>query len=257
MSLTGAPCLCNRCQDYSSNEKSVLPNKANARAIGMVYLLVVLIAPFRLIYIPGQLFVRDNAPATISNIVNHELLFRLGLLSDLLVAAISLLLTYLLYMFFKSVDKRWALLMLFLGFMDTPGYFFNVLNDVAALMLAKAPAFMASFTKDQLVSLSFFFIRLHGEMINAAELFWGLWLFPLAILVIKSRVLPRVLGVWLFLNGIAYLALCVSGLVFPKYEDVVASIAFPAQLGEVAFVLWLLLMGVKEARVEKGSTSSA
>ena len=227
----------------------MLPSKVNARTIGFVYLLVVLIAPFRLIYIPYKLFVHDNAAATTSNLINHEFLFRLGLLSDLLVASISLILTYLLFLFFKGVDKRWAMLMLLLGFMDTPAYFFNVMNDVAALLLSKAPAFMASFTRDQLISLSYFFVRLHGEMINAAELFWGLWLFPLAILVIKSRLLPRFLGIWLIANGIAYLALCVSGLIFPEYEDLVARIVFPAQLGEVAFVLWLLTMGVKQDRV--------
>ena len=235
----------------------MLPTKANARTIGFVYLLVVLIAPFRLIYIPSKLFVHDNATATMSNIVNHELLFRLGLLSDLLVASISLILTYLLFLFFKSVDRRWALLMLLLGFMDTPAYFFNVINDVAALLLSKAPAFMASFTQDQLRSLGYFFVRLHGEMITAAELFWGLWLFPLAILVIKSRLLPRFLGIWLIANGIAYLALCVSGLVFPEYEDLVTRIAFPAQLGEVAFVLWLLTMGVKQGRVGVASRDAA
>jgi hypothetical protein len=235
----------------------MLPSKANARTIGFFYLLVVLIAPFRLIYIPSKLFVSDNAAATIGNIANHELLFRLGLLSDLFVAAISLVLTYLLFLFFKNVDRRWALLMLLLGFMDTPGYFFNVINDVAALMLSKAPAFMASFSKDQLISLSYFFIRLHGEMISAAELFWGIWLFPLAILVMKSRLLPRVLGIWLFVNGIAYLALSVSGLAFPEHEDLVSSIAFPAQLGEVAFVLWLVVMGVREGKAGIVSANTA
>lgn len=235
----------------------MLPSKENARAIGFVYLLVVLIAPFRLIYIPSRLFVSDNAAATVSNLINHEMLFRLGLLSDLFVAAISLVLTYLLFMFFRNVDRRWALLMLLLGCMDTAGYFFNVINDVAALTLSKAPAFMASFTKDQLISLSYFFIRLHGEMISAAELFWGLWLFPLSVLVIKSRLLPRVLGIWLIVNGIAYLALSISGLAFPERADLVASIAFPAQLGEVAFVLWLLVMGVKENSARIASPNAA
>jgi hypothetical protein len=96
-----------------------------------------------------------------------------------------------------------------------------------------------------------------SAMVSAAELFWSLWLFPLAVLVLKSRFLPRFLGIWLIINGVAYLALCFSGLVLPNYEDLVSRIAFPAQLGEVAFVLWLLIMGIKEQNVDILTSSAA
>jgi hypothetical protein len=93
---------------------------------------------------------------------------------------------------------------------------------------------------------------MHGEAISCAEMFWGLWLFPLAWLVIKSRFVPRLLGYWLILNGLAYLALCVSGVVFPAVEDTVSQFAFPLQLAEVAFALWLVIMGAKP-RTEPGA----
>jgi hypothetical protein len=51
------------------------------RVAGFLYLLLVVIAPFRLIYIPSTLFVRGNATATANNIAAHELLFRLGIVS--------------------------------------------------------------------------------------------------------------------------------------------------------------------------------
>jgi hypothetical protein len=93
--------------------------------------------------------------------------------------------------------------------------------------------------------MAMLFLRLHGQEIVAAEILWGLWLFPLAILVYRSRFLPRFLGVWLIINGFAYLAMSFTGLLLPQYEDTVSNIAFPAQLGEVAFMLWLLVMGAK------------
>jgi len=61
----------------------------------------------------------------------------------------------------------------------------------------------------------------------------------LAILVYRSHFLPRFLGVWLIINGFAYLPE-LHGLLLPHYEDVVSNIALPAQLGEVVFMLWLL-----------------
>jgi len=44
------------------------------RVAGFIYLLLSVIAPFRLMYIPNALFVRGNATATANNIVAHETL---------------------------------------------------------------------------------------------------------------------------------------------------------------------------------------
>jgi hypothetical protein len=51
--------------------------------------------------------------------------------------------------------------------------------------------------------------------------------------------------VWLILNGVAYLALSGFGLLAPQYEGLVFKYAFPVMLGEVAVMLWLLIMGAK------------
>lgn len=219
--------------------------KRDARIAGLIYLALTLVAPFRLIYIPGALFVHGNPAATAHNIGAHEMLFRLGILGDLLTGVISLFLTFTLYHLFKGVDKKLAMLMFVLGFMDTPLYFFNTINDIGALLVVSGSDFLGSFEQAQREGLVALFLRMHGAAISCAEMFWGLWLFPLALLVIRSRFLPRFLGVWLILNGLAYLALCLSGVVFPQVEDSVSNIAFPLQLGEVAFVLWLVVVGAR------------
>ena len=219
--------------------------KREARIAGFIYLALTIIAPFRLIYVPGKLFVHGDAAATAHNIATHEFLFRLGIFGDLVTGTVSLLLTFTLYHLFKGVDKKLAALMFVLGFMDTPLYFFNVLNDAGALLVVQGGDFLQAFDAGQRDGLVTLFLRMHGMMISCAEMFWGLWLFPLALLVIRSRFLPRFLGYWLILNGLAYLALCVSGVLFPAVEDTVSNIAFPLQLGEVAFVLWLVVMGAR------------
>jgi hypothetical protein len=68
----------------------------------------------------------------------------------------------------------------------------------------------------------------------------------LALLTLRSGFLPRFLGVWLIVNGIAYLAMSFTGLLWPQYEERVSNIALPALLGEMAFMLWLLIKGAKE-----------
>jgi hypothetical protein len=216
------------------------------RVAGFLYLLLVVAAPLRLISIPNKLFVHGNATATANNIAAHELLFRLGIVTDLFCGTILIFLVLALYRLFKGVDQNQAVLMVILGgVLPAAIDFFNVLNDAAALTLVRGADFLSVFEKPQRDALAMLFLRLHGQEIVAAEILWGLWLFPLAILTYRSRFLPRFLGVWLIINGFAYLALSFTGLLLPQYEDMVSNIALPAQLGEVAFMLWLVIKGAK------------
>ena len=221
------------------------PTDKAARIAGATYLLL-LVAPLRLIYIPSALFVRGNATATANNIAAHELLFRLGIVGDLFTGTMVIFVMLALYRLFKGVDQSLATLMVILGgLMVTPIYFLNSLNDAAALLLVRGADFLSVFEKTQRDALAMLFLRLHHQGVVVNEIFWGLWLLPLAFLVIRSGFLPRFLGVWLIINGFAYLITSLTGLLLPQYENMVSNITFPALLGELAFMLWLLIRGAK------------
>ena len=132
-----------------------------------------------------------------------------------------------------------------------------MLNDAAALTLARGADFLSVFEKPQRDALAMLFLRLHHQEVVAAEIFWGLWLFPLGVLAYRSRFLPRFLGVWLVINGFAYLTMSFTGLLLPQYEDMVSDIAFPAQLGELAFMLWLVIKGAKPQPLGAAASSLA
>jgi hypothetical protein len=219
----------------------------NARVAGFFYLLLSIAAPLRLVYIPSTLFVSGNATATASNIAAHETLFRFGIVSDLISGTILIFLTLALYRLFKEVDQKQAVLMVILGgVLPSATDFFMVVNDAAALILVRGDDFLSVFEKPQRDALATLFLRMHHQEMLGAMIFWGLWLFPLGILVYRSRFLPRFLGVWLVINGFAYLATSMTGLLLPHYEAAVSNITFPALFGELAFMLWLLIKGAKE-----------
>ena len=88
------------------------------------------------------------------------------------------------------------------------------------------------------------FLGLRRQGLTINEIFWGLWLFPFGVLVMRSGFLPRVLGVWLIVNCFAYLALSFTGLLLPQHQDMGFRIASPVLFGEIAIALWLL---IKEA----------
>jgi len=198
-------------------------------------------------YIPKTLFVHGNAAATTGNIVAHETLFRLGIVSDLFCGTIIIFIALAFYRLFKEVDQYLAVLVVILGgVLPAAIDFFIVVNDSAAMILARASGYLSVFNKPQRDALAMLFLRLHDQEILAAEVFWGLWLVPLGMLTYKSRFLPRLLGVWLIVNGLAYLATSVTGLLLPQYQKAVGTFTFPLLTGEVAFLLWLLIMGAKE-----------
>ncbi|MFZ0032239.1 MAG: DUF4386 domain-containing protein [Candidatus Cybelea sp.] len=228
----------------------------NARIAGFLYLGVILLGPVRLIYIPSVLFVSGNAAATAHNIASHERLFRMGIYADLLTATLEIFVVLALYRLLNGVDWTLATVMVILGIIDVPIYYVNTLNDFGALLSARGADFLAIFGQPQRDAMVMQYLNLHhyGVVVNTA--FWGLWLLPFGILVYKSKFLPRILGVWLMLNGLAYLAQNLTGVLLPQYADIVVSIAFPFQLGEVAIVLWLIVMGAKDRRVMTPVTSS-
>lgn len=214
------------------------------RVAGLWYLLLVFLGPPRLIYIPGKLFVEGDAAATAANIAAHPWLFRFGVVTELLGAVTLIFVVLAFYRLFKGVDQQLAVLLVITGgVMPALLNFVNAATDAAALTVAQGPDFLSVFSPPQRDALVSLFLRLFDHQITAAEILWGLWLFPLGALAYKSRFLPRFIGVWLFINGAAYVLLSLTGILLPAYQDKVFLFSQPALFGEVAIMLWLLIMG--------------
>jgi hypothetical protein len=218
------------------------------RVAGLWYLLLVLGGPLRLIYIPNKLFVHGDAAATAANIAAHPWLFRSGMASDLLGAVVLIFLVLAFYRLFKGVDQQLAVLLVITGgVMPALINFVNVVTDAGALMVAQGPDFLSTFDKPQRDALVMLFVQLHHHQITAAEILWGLWLFPMGALAYRSRFVPRFIGVWLFINGAAYIVLSLTGIFFPAYQNKVFMLAQPALFGELAIMLWLVIKGAPHA----------
>jgi hypothetical protein len=221
------------------------PTDKAARVAGAVYLSMALTAPFSLIYIPRTLIVQGNANATANNILAHETLFRLGIVADLIGAVIFMLLGMALYRLLSGVNKSHASLMVVLVLVSATIGFMNVLNNIAALRLFRGAEFLTVFDKPQREALAMVFLGLHGQGLVINEIFWGLWLFPFGVLVMRSGFLPRILGVLLIVNCFAYLGASLTSLLLPEYASVISRAILPALTGELWIALWLLIKGAK------------
>lgn len=230
------------------------PTDKAARIAGVLYLITAVLSPFSLIYVPKTLIVPGDAAATASKILAHETVFRLGIVASLISLVIFIFLVLALHRLLRGVNKTHGELMVALVLVSVAIGFMNELNHIAALTLFRGADFLAAIETSQREALAMLFLRLYGQGTVINEIFWGLWLFPFGILVFRSRFLPRVLGIWLIVNGFAYLAMSFTGLLLPQYENVVGNIAFPALFGELAIMLWLVIKGAKEPQSQVPSS---
>jgi hypothetical protein len=227
------------------------------RFAGLLYLLTSIVGFFAMGYVPDKLIVHGNAAATADKISASETLFRLGIAGELIGMVGFIFVALALYDLLKGVNRRHAALMFILIVVSIPIAFVNELNSFAALALVRGADFLSVFEKPQQEALAMLFLNLHGRGLVVAEMFWGLWLFPLGVLVYRSRFLPRFLGVWLGLAGFAWVILSLTGILLPQYADKVNTYSQPAVLGEIAFMLWLLIKGAKPPADATGSSAVA
>jgi hypothetical protein len=215
------------------------------RFAGLLYVLTSIVGFFAMGYVPGKLMVYGNTSATVNNVAAHEMLFRFGIAGQLISQAAFIFVALALYKLLAGVDRRQASLMVILIVVSVPIAFVNELNSLAALALVRGADFLSVVEKPQRDAFAMLFLNLHGRGLVVAELFWGLWLFPLGLLVYRSRFLPRFLGVWLGLAGAAWVILSLVSVVLPQYQSEVYTYTQPAVFGEIAFMLWLSIKGAK------------
>ncbi|MBS1785129.1 MAG: DUF4386 domain-containing protein [Acidobacteria bacterium] len=222
------------------------PIQRKARIAGLWYLSVTLTGIWTLMIAPSKLFVHGDAAATVQRILGSEMLFRSYMAVSLVSSLLFLMLVLALHELFRDVDRKMSRLMVALVIIQIPCAWMVAVAQGMALEVAKGGVVGGAFAGPQREALTMLFLRMdhHGTM--ASQLLWGLWLFPLAALVLRSRYVPRFLGWWLNLNGLAYVAVWALAFLAPQHFDRVDDLLFPVFLGEVAFTLWLLIRGAKE-----------
>jgi len=220
--------------------------KKAARVAGLLYFVFSLFGVFGLLYVPSVIIVHGDAAATTHNILARELLFRSGIVSNLIGQTGFIFVALALYRLFKGVDKNLASLMVTLFVVSVPIAMLNELNQIAALTLLRGDHFLSGFQKPQLESLAMLFLDLHGSGFLIAEIFWGLWLVPFGVLVYKSGLLPRILGVLLIVACFGNLAESFTSLLLPRYEHFVYRFTGILTAGELPIIFWLLIRGAKD-----------
>ena len=221
--------------------------KKNARIAGLLYLLMGITGAFGIMYVPANIIVVGDATATANNIAESELLFRLSMISNLISQAIFVFLVLSLNRLLKEVNPKYAKLMVSFVTVSVPISFLNILNLVAADILVSGADYLSVFDTNQLNAFALLFLNLYEHGIYIVGIFWGLWLYPFGMLIIKSIFIPKIIGIFLVIGCFAYLTDSFISLMYPEYKEIVSLIIMlPLALGEFSIIFWLLIKGVRK-----------
>jgi len=219
--------------------------KNQARFAAILYFLNAIPAPFALLYVPSVLIVWGNAAVTANNVRDSEALLRLGMAGELFSSTVVIFAVLAFYSLFKAVSGKHARAMLVLMLISVPISYLNVLNDLAALTFARGPEFLAVFDQPQRDAFVLFFLRLHNQGFILAQIFWGLWLFPFGILIMRSGFIPRFLGISVIVAGCGYVISSCAVLFLPRYAPAISQFAMILEMGELPLI-WMLIWGARD-----------
>jgi len=230
--------------------------RRTARLAGLVYFVTSCIMVFAFIVQPRAFMVNGDAAATAQRIVEGEAMYRFMVLTSLIAQVLFIFVALLLYQLFRNVDRWHARAMAVLVLVAIAADLVVIANRMAPIDLLIGNDFLSVFSRPQREALSLGFLYLGGNLSLVLTMFWGLWLIPFGILVIKSGWFPKVLGILLMIAGIGYILTSFTFFVFPAQLNTFRQMMTPLYFGEVPIILWMLIMGAKvpDAATAPGSS---
>jgi len=227
-----------------------------AKVAGALYLLIAVLAGFVHFYVPGKLIVPGDVVATAGNIMASTGLFRMSIAAELVILLSEIVLSVLLYLLFKPVNKTLSLVAAVSRLAMTVVHGVNLLNHFIVLLLVGGAAYLTVFQPNQLQALVTLFLDSYNYGYTIGIVFFTLHTFTLAYLIFKSGYFPKILGVLFVVAAFGYLIDSFSHVLIPGYKTGPAYIALPIAIAEIAFPLWLLIKGVNVEGWEKHALGS-
>lgn len=223
-----------------------------ARRAGLLYVLAGSLAPFSFLYVPSLLMVEGDALATAEHVRASEGLLRAAILGELYNATLLVFAALALHRLFKQVDPWISRLMVALMLVSVPISYVNTLLHIAPLVVLKSPAIAAMVDARHVAALVTLSLRLHNYGLVINQIFWGLWLFPIGFLILRSTFIPRWLAYPLFLAGGGYVLNSLGTLLLPPALRWITANLQILGVGEVPFFsFYLLIWGARGQAVDR------
>jgi hypothetical protein len=213
-------------------------NKKYARFAGFYWLLFVIFGMLSYMVADAKLLVVGDATMTLNNMNSNMGLFYFGVVTFVIGYGVFIPLAGYLRKLFKTVDNNLTKIMMGL-----------VVVGAAMVIVGKAlEIFALNVSVEEATHL--FELRTSIEM--AGELFWGLWLIPLVMLILKSDIIHKWVGWLLAVAAVIHLCVFASFFFISTFMPVAETLLNLAAPCELIPVGYFLIKGVKIPKQKQG-----
>jgi hypothetical protein len=228
-----------------------------ARIAGALYLTNILCGFFAIGYVPAAIVVSGDPAATAQNILAHDLLYRLGIVTHIIGLLTNIPLMVIFYELFKVVNRRASLLVVCFLLVGTAIEGAYLLNQFAPLILLQDGSPVSEVAATQLQAQVSTPLALLAVGYSLAQVFYVGYLLLTGYLIVRSTFLPRILGALLAIGGLCYLFYSFAYFLSPEFAaHLVPYIQLPSGIGELSLCLWLLGVGVNERRWKEQASAA-
>jgi uncharacterized membrane protein len=232
-------------------ETNTIQRKKTARiAASLFFFICVPLYFWEQTYVLSKIFVPQDPSTTAINLLSYEFFFRVSIVSHLVDTIFFVLMMMMFYRLFRHVSKHLSRLMLIpLVAQISVVFIFEILHYAALMVLKSEPR--STFDVSQQQEAAHFLLRIYsyGGGIGMCKHFVGLCFIPFGILVFRSALAPRIIGVLLIIGGIGYVADCFSSILLQRADySMIRSFLKYTTLSYFIALLWFLVKGVSTSR---------
>lgn len=231
-------------------------NKLNlqtyTRTGGILYLAIIALGIFYEIIVRNKIVIPNDSIATMANLREHELLWRLGIIAEFLSSILGFGLILIMYRLTRPVNKDLAMLAAFFNLSASTIQTVYIIQLVEALFPIGTSTYLQAFTPEQLGAMISLAMKGHVFGFGIALLMFGPYFLLTGYLIFKSTYLPKFIGALYVISGLGYTVNSFILILAPQLSGIVFMIiALPVFIGEISLALTLLLKGIKQDEWEK------
>lgn len=230
-------------QAFSTDWRAVV----EARIAGVCYLVVIAGGIFAAVFVREATFVAGNPGATAAAIAENQLLWRAGIAVHLVYLLAAAAVGVILYRLFRPVHGTLALLALVLTISDVALEALLMTGLYVPLALLDEPTILQGLSEEQHHALAYLAVRLFFRGWSFALFLFGGFCIVTGVLIIRSRLVPRLIGLLMMAAGVSYMVNCLAAVLSPSTAQLLSPwIMLPPFVGELSLAVWLAARGVRQ-----------
>jgi hypothetical protein len=216
-------------------------NRKSALIAGIAIITMALAAVFSFGYAHNLLVIPNQPDITLSNLKTSKSLFILEILGWMIILLCDIIVAVALYVYFKNENRKLAL------YTAAARLIYSAILGVAIFFLLRILFLLndsENFAGTVMSNLDSFKTTWSFGLI-----IFGIHLFLLGLLAIKSRLIHNIWGILLIFAGISYSFIHASNFLFPEFESQIKTaemvLSVPMAFAEIGFAIWLFARGGK------------